>query len=97
MIKFNKPVYAILNENTNELVAPFKTPYGVWFRSLYESERSVNIAFRKFNETIKELQENCKSKEDEEAIKQLYNLDKEFVFGKYKIVEINSVTLNIKI
>lgn len=92
MVKFNKTVYAILNENTNELVAPFK-PYGVWFRGLYESEKSANAAFRKFNETIKELQESCKTIEDEKCIKKLYNLDKEFIFGKYKIVKIDSVNI----
>ena len=93
MLKFNKTTYAILNENTNEVIAPFKTPYGVWFRSLYESEKSVNAAFRKFNEMIKELQESCKTKEDEEAVKKLYNLDREFIFGKYKIIEIDSVNI----
>ena len=92
MLKFNKPVYAILNENTNELVAPFK-PYGVWFRGLYESKKSINAAFRKFTEMIKELQESCKTKEDEEAVKKLYNLDREFIFGKYKIIEIDSVNI----
>ena len=93
MYKFTNNVYAIANLHTKEIVAPFKTPYGVWFRAFYDTKKGANLALTKLKETVEYLKNKCVDEASEQRVKERYGFTKESLEGVFYVIELSKIDI----